>query len=84
MTDNLLPTPEHLLPMQAAARILCQLDGVNPDESTPTPHPLFPGVTQNAPAWHAAAEYLLTFTKALTALKMAHEQQTPQAVAPTH
>lgn len=75
---------EHLKPLERAARILCQLDNVDPDTQVAQPHPLFPTVVEQVPQWHAAAEALLNLTKMMGALNMAHRQEMAEAqgVAP--
>ena len=64
---------DHLKPYEPAARILCQMDGVNPDALTQRPHPLFPNIVDQVPQWHAAAEALIGLSKMLTAMKLAAE-----------
>lgn len=66
---------DHLKPYEAAARILCSMDGVNPDQEVPVPHPLISGIMEAAPAWHQAAENLIGLSKMLTALRLAAQQQ---------
>lgn len=65
---------EHLKPFEAAARILCDMDGVDPDATQQMPHPLINGLMVDFPAWHNAAEALLNLSKMLTALKRAAQQ----------
>ena len=62
---------DHLKPFEAAARILCQMDGVDPDATVSSPHPVFPGVLLDAPVWHGAAESLIALSKMLTAMRQA-------------
>lgn len=68
-------THAHLQPMEGAARILCQLEGIDADQMVPTPHPVFPDIVEQHPAWYMAAEQLLNLTKMLSALHLAKGQQ---------
>lgn len=76
---------EHLKPYERAARVLCTMDNVDPDKTTPRPHALFPNVIEQVPAWHDAAEALIGLSKMLTALKIAAEQPAmPEAANTPH
>ena len=70
---------EHLKPYEQAARILCAMDGVDPDAPVAMPHPLINGMTVEHPAWHDAAEALVGLSKMLAALRMAAQQPQPAA-----
>lgn len=73
----------HLQPYERAARILCEMDGMNPDQPVAQAHPLFPSVVEQVPQWHQAAEALLNFSKMMTALNRAYlESQTLEKVEP--
>lgn len=61
----------HLKPLEAAARILCQMNGDDPDRPMKTPHPLGLQVPFTEPLWHHAAENLLHLTQMLVALRQA-------------
>lgn len=70
----------HLAPLERAARILCQMDNVDPDQQVAVPHPLFPSVVEQVPQWHQAAEALLNLSKMLGALNHARlEEETLKA-----
>lgn len=74
----------HLAPLEPAARILCQLNGDDPDQQIAHPHPLGLQVPFTIPLWHNAAEALLHLTQMLSALKMAHAQTAQQPPAGAH
>jgi len=73
---------EHLKPYEQAARILCAMDGVDPDAPVSAPHPLINGMTVEHPAWHDAAEALVGLSKMLAALRMAAQQPQTAENAP--
>lgn len=73
---------EHLKPYEAAARILCSMDGIDPDTPVATPHPLINGMTVEHPTWHDAAEALVGLSKMLAALRMAAQQPQTAENAP--
>lgn len=64
---------QHLKPYEAAARILCSMDGVDPDEEIKIPS-VIAGAFTTEPVWHQAAEALVNLSKMLTALRMAAQQ----------
>jgi len=68
---NMIPT--HLVPLEPAARILCELRGDNPDEQIPAEHPLGLKVKYSVPLWHLAAEQLHSLNEMLVALKRASQ-----------
>lgn len=65
---------DHLKPLERAARILCAMNGDDPDAPQKVPHPLGLAVPFAEPLWHSAAEALLNLTQMLSALKQAHAQ----------
>lgn len=68
----------HLTPYEPAARILCGMQGQDPDQGVPSPHPLGLQLPHTRPAWHFAAEALIGLSQMLAALKQAAEQQQPE------
>jgi hypothetical protein len=74
----------HLAPLEPAARILCQMNGDNPDQQMAAPHPLGLQVAFTVPLWHSAAQALLGLTQMLSALKQAHAQAAAESVKVPH
>jgi len=66
---------EHLKPLERAARILCELNGDDPDQPIQVPHPLGLKVPFSEPLWYHAASALNDFNKMLIALKRAAAEQ---------
>lgn len=65
-------TPEHLAPLEAAARIFCAKIGANPDEQVQVPHPFIQGAAISAPLWYGPAEELLHLATMIASLKEAN------------
>lgn len=74
----------HLAPLEPAARILCRMNGDDPDQQLKHPHPLGLQVPFTIPLWHQAAEALLNLTQMLSALKQAHAQAATESVKVPH
>jgi hypothetical protein len=81
MNNGAYPTPEHLVPFEAAARIYCERQGLNPDDGVPVPHPLIANLTMQIPMWYDVAERLLDLSALLSCMKAAKDAQ-PQIVVP--
>lgn len=71
----------HLLPLEPAARILCNMRGEDPDATTRVAGAIIGGYAE-IPNWHHAAEALLGLSQMLVAMKQAAAAQTP--AEPTH
>ena len=67
--------PEHLAPLELAARIFCRNIGVDPDELVRTAHPIITGAFFTEPFWHRPAEEMLRLSAMLAALKEAHNAE---------
>lgn len=66
---------DHLAPLEPAARIFCAMNGQDPDEQMPVPHPMGLAVPFSRPAWHFAADQMLNLSQMLAAMKQAATQQ---------
>ena len=65
----------HLTPYEPAARIFCGMQDQDPDEPLRVPHPLgLQGVEFTRPAWHFAAENMISLSQMLTAMRQAAQQ----------
>ena len=87
MTDplvNISFDKDHLKPLERAARILCSMNGDDPDKPIPAPHPLGLQVPFSEPLWHHAASALHELNQMIVALKMAHVEQQAEGVKVPH
>lgn len=64
-------TPMHLAPLEQAARILCEMNGDDPDQQLKAKHPLGLDVPYTVPLWWQAAESLHHLNQMLVSLKRA-------------
>lgn len=67
--------------IEPAARTLCQLRGVDPDEAMRVPHPLGLAVDHTVPAWTMAAEEVIAVMQVLTAINSQRRAETAEPVA---
>jgi hypothetical protein len=64
-------TPDHLIPYEAAARVLCAKIGADPDDVVQEAHPFIRGATVTRPFWYGPAAELGHLSLLLTSLKEA-------------
>lgn len=64
----ILGPPELIEPLEAAARVLCQVRGLDPDERVGVGHPRGCAVALYAPQWKVAASEILKHRQIETAI----------------
>lgn len=67
--------PEHLKPLEMAARIYLKKRGASADDNVPQAHPTLAGVVVLTPVWCFVAEELIDLSMKLTSIKEASEKQ---------
>lgn len=68
-------------PYERAARIYCERNGYDPDQTEMAPHPLMAGaMVESLPYWTAVAERLMDLSMLLGSMKQAANEAQSQVV----
>lgn len=67
--------PEHVKPLEMAARIYLKKRGASGDNLVPQEHPTLANVVVQVPVWCLVAEELIDLSMKLTSIKEASEKQ---------